>query len=284
LWDAENKRHGSFSSNGLVIKDNFQKDGNLDHNKQKLFDWLAIHGHKLTNFNILGGEPLFQSEFDQCLDFFFKHPAPDLDLQIFSNLNASASKIESVVNKMRSLIDHGCIRQFTVTASLDCWGREAEFARFPLDLSVWQRNFERFLVEPWIRLVVGSTVTPLTIKTLPDLVAKINHWREQRPVHHYFNSVNYPSYLFIDMFGDIFSQDFQRALDLMPEDTDQQRNTKKYMLGISKQSANGHPKISEIRKLLAFLDEMDRRRQTDWRSIYPWLIPVFDSVLGPVDR
>jgi hypothetical protein len=284
LWDAENKRHGSFSSNGLVIKDNFQKDGNLDYNKQKLFDWLAIHGHKLTNFNILGGEPLFQPEFDQCLDFFFKHPAPDLDLQIFTNLNASASKIESVINKVRSLINNACIKQFTVTASLDCWGSDAEFARFPLDLTVWQRNFERLLVEPWIRLVVGSTVTPLTIKTLPDLVEKINHWHEQRPVHHYFNSVNSPSYLFIDIFGDIFYEDFQRALNIMPETTVEQRNTKNYLTGIAQQSASGRPNISEVRKLYTFLNEMDRRRQTDWRSVYGWLIPVFGRLLRTVDQ
>jgi len=284
LWDAENKRHGSFSSNGLLIQDNFQKDPNQNINKEKMFRWLEKNGHALTNFNILGGEPLFQLEFDQCLDFFTRFPAPDLDLQIFSNLNASVDKIESTIKKVRMLIDNQCIRQFTVTASLDCWGVEAEFARFPLDLTVWQRNFERLLAQPWIRLIIGSTVTPLTVKTLPDLVIKINQWRQQRPVYHYFNSVNSPSYLFIDIFGNIFWQDFQRALDVMPEHNVEQITTKNYLRGIAQQSANGKPNITEVRKLRAFLDEMDRRRHTDWRSIYPWLVPIFDDLLKSVDQ
>jgi pyruvate-formate lyase-activating enzyme len=284
LWDAENKRFGNFNKNGLTISANFAKNPNFANNKEKLFKWLRHHRHGLTNFNILGGEPLFQKEFDECLDFFEQHPAPDLDVQIFTNLNASESKIDSTIGKVRKLIDGKCIRHFTVTASLDCWGPEAEFARFPLDLRVWERNFERLLTEPWIRLVIGSTVTPLTVKTLPDLIARINQWRQQRTVHHYFNSVNAPSYLFIDMFGDIFRYDFERALDIMPEATEEQKNTKNYLAGIALQSVSGQPNISEIRKLRTFLDEMDRRRQTDWRAIHSWLTPVFDNVLGPVDQ
>ena len=284
LWDAENKRHGTFRKNGLTISAGFIKDPDLDKNKEKLFDWLRHNGSTLTNFNILGGEPLFQQELDQCLDFFKQHPAPDVDLQIFSNLNASVQKIDSIIDKVRELVHAGKIRRFTVTASLDCWGRDAEYARFPLDLSVWQRNFERLLAEHWIHLVVGSTVTPLTIKTLPDLVSRINQWRQQRPVHHYFNSVNSPSYLFIDIFGDIFRPDFEHALHLMPDLTPEQRNTKNYLRGIAKQSASSYPNTEEVFKLRTFLDEMDRRRQTDWRDVYAWLIPVFDSILGEVDH
>lgn len=280
LWDAENKRHGTFDRNGLTLGAGFIKDPNLVKNKEKLFDWLRVNGSALTNFNILGGEPLFQQEFDQCLDFFRQHPAPDVDLQIFSNLNASMQKIDSTVHKVRQLLDAGNIRRFTVTASLDCWGRDAEYARFPLDLSVWKRNFERLLKESWINLVIGSTVTPLTIKTLPDLVSQINQWRQQRPVHHYFNSVNGPSYLLIDIFGKVFQQDFERALDLMPDQTPEQRNTKNYLRGIALQSASGHPKTAEVMKLRTFLDEMDRRRQTNWRDVYSWMIPVFDDILS----
>lgn len=280
LWDAENKKHGSFRKNGLTISDSFAKDPDIQHNKQRLFAWLIDHAYDLTNFNFLGGEPLFQNDLDHCLDLFAKHPAPDLDFQIFSNLNASQQRLGSIVDKVRTLIDLGHIRQFTVTASLDCWGESAEYARFPLDLSVWSRNFELLLAEPWIRLVVGSTVTPLTIKTLPDLIMKLNHWRSQREVHHYFNSVNSPSYLFIDILGDIFGEDFEKALNLMPVDTPEQKNTRLYLEGIGRQSASGEPNKQEILKLRTFLDELDRRRHTDWRRVYPWLETVCSRVLA----
>lgn len=279
LWDAENKKHGAFSHNGLSIPDSFAKDRNMEHNKQRLFDWLAEHAHGLTNFNILGGEPLFQPDFDRCLDIFSRHPAPDLDLQIFSNLHATEERMKSVITKVKKLIDAGGIRAFTVTASLDCWGPQAEYARFPLDLLIWQRNFELLLAEPWIKLIVGSTITPLTVKTLVDLVAQINRWRTQRQVHHYFNSVNNPSYMFIDILGDVFVDDFNKALELMPVDTLEQKQTCEYLRGIALQSAGVGPNATECLKLRTFLDEMDRRRNTDWKQCFPWLQPVFSKIL-----
>jgi hypothetical protein len=280
LWDAENKKHGEFQKHGLVISDSFRKDPHIEHNKQRLFSWLIDHAQDLTNFNILGGEPLFQQDLDRCLDLFVQHPAPDLDLQIFSNLNATQQRMENMISKIRKLIDLRHLRQFTVTASLDCWGPEAEYARFPLQLAVWQRNVQLLLDQPWIRLIVGSTITPLTVKTLPDLIAQLNHWRAEREVYHYFNSVNSPTYLFIDILGDVFQEDFEKAVDLMPAHTQHQQQTREYLKGIALQSANAQPNIGETRKLRTFLDEMDRRRHTDWRKVYPWLEPIFEEILN----
>jgi sulfatase maturation enzyme AslB (radical SAM superfamily) len=121
LWDAENVKFG--------LKP-FDKSVNLESNKQKIFAWLREHGHNLTNFNILGGEPLYQQELDQCLDLFEQYPAPELKLQIFTNLNAKLERVQDTVTKVKRLIDNNCLREFEVTASLDCWGAPQEYARF----------------------------------------------------------------------------------------------------------------------------------------------------------
>lgn len=279
LWDAENKQHGRFSRNGLIIPANFVKSPNIEQNKQRLFEWMAQHGSQLTNFNILGGEPLFQDDLDRCLTFFDQHPCPQIDLQIFTNLNARLRRVERVVGVVRDLIDRGHLRKFTITASLDCWGREQEYARFPLKLETWQENFEYLLEQDWISLVVGSTITPLTAHTLPDLVERINYWRQQREVHHYFNSVNSPSYMFIDIFGDLFVEDFQRALRIMPEDTPDQIRVKGYLDGIAQQSSHPGVNPAEVMKLWTFLEEMDRRRHTNWRDTFPWLVDPMQNIL-----
>jgi len=284
LWDAENKKYGTFRKNGLVISDKYTKDPDFENNKQKLFAWLESNCHHLTNFNILGGEPLFQKEFDQCLSFFDKFPAPHLNLQIYTNLHASEDKINSTIRTIKKLIDQGKIQQFTVTASLDCWGPEQEYVRFPLNLATWKRNFEILLSHDWIRLVVGSTITPLTIRTLPDLVCQLNEWRNIRPVYHYFNSVNNPSYMFIDIFGDLFMPDFEKALSLMPQDDIDQKNTYRYLQGIALQSSDNPVNHSEVLKLKTFLDEMDSRRSTEWPEVFPWLYTMFQQILSPVDQ
>jgi hypothetical protein len=266
LWDAENIKWGQPA---------FIKSPNFADNKLKLFEWIKIHGHQLTSFNILGGEPLYQAELEQCLSLFEQHPAPELKLQIFTNLNAKLSHVKKIVQRVKQLIDKNCIREFEVTASLDCWGPQQEYVRFPLNLAEWEQNFNYLLEQHWINLIIGSTVTPLTVKTLPDLLEKINQWNLIRPVYHYQNSVNGPSYMYIDIFGDIFAEDFDRALALKPTTTPEQQNSKNYLQGIAKQSGSNLPNLKEITNLFNFLNTMDQRRNTHWPTVFPWLVSEF---------
>ena len=266
LWDAENIKFGDAP---------FNKSKNIEINKQKIFEWLKINGHHLTNFNILGGEPLYQSELEDCLELFEQYPAPELKLQIFTNLNTKIAHLKRVVARIKQLVDQNKIREFEVTASLDCWGLPQEYVRYPLNLVSWEKNFEYLLGERWINLIVSSTTTPLTIKTLPDLLQKIKEWNTIRPVYHYQNSVNGPRYMFIDIFGDIFIDDFNRALELKPNITPEEKSSRQYLEGIAKQSASNGPNELAIQTLFNFLNEIDRRRSTDWKKTFPWLINEF---------
>ena len=266
LWNAENVQHGEPA---------FVKSPNIEANKARLFDWLKLNAHTLTVFNILGGEPLYQAELEQCLTLFEQHPAPELKLQMFTNLNARLPYLKRIIQRVRKLIDSGNIREFEITASLDCWGAPQEYVRFPLNLTEWQQNFEYLLSERWINLIINSTVTPLTVKTLPDLLQKINNWNAIRPVYHYQNSVNTPSHMFIDMFGPIFQEDFARAIALKPCDTPEQLASRRYLEGIAQQSVSREPNIKEINTLFNFLNTMDQRRNTHWPTTFPWLITEF---------
>jgi len=268
LWDAENIKFGEPA---------FTKSKNINSNKQKIFDYLKMYGHHLTVFNILGGEPLYQEELWQCLELFEQYPAPELKLQIFSNLNAKPAHLIKIIDKVEQLINTDKLREFEVTASLDCWGAPQEYVRFPLNLSVWEENFNYILSKPWINLIISSTITPLTIKTLPDLLVKINEWSKIRKVYHYQNSVNGPENQYIDMFGDIFVNDFNRAIDLKPEQTPEEISSKDYLIGIAKQSANTTPDIKRIVELYHYLNKLDQRRNTNWRNVFPWLIDEFSK-------
>ena len=64
LWDAENIKFGG---------PGFLKSTNIESNKQKLFNWLKNNGKHLTVFNILGGEPLYQTELDECIEIGRAH-------------------------------------------------------------------------------------------------------------------------------------------------------------------------------------------------------------------
>jgi hypothetical protein len=109
---------------------------------------------------------------------------------------------------------------------------------------------------------------------------KINEWNMLRPVYWYGNSVNSPDdCLFIDMFGSVFEDDFNRAIELMPDQLPEHFSVKRYLEGIRDQSKNNVPDLTKIKKLYIMLEQMDERRSTNWRTIYPWLIELFQQHL-----
>ena len=81
--------------------------------------------------------------------------------------------------------------------------------------------------------------------------------------------------MYIDIFGDIFAQDFLRALELKPTDTEEQRSSRDYLEGIYRQSINNAPNTKEIAHLFNFLNTNDQRRSTNWRLTFPWLVDEF---------
>jgi organic radical activating enzyme len=266
LWDAENIQFGLPA---------FKKSLNIESNKNKIFEWLKHNGHNLTTFNVLGGEPLYQKEFEDCLELFESNPAPELKLQIFTNLNIKLDRLKNIIQKIKHLVDTDKIREFEITASLDCWGKEQEYVRYPLNLTSWEQNFNYLLTQKWINLIVSSTITPLTIKTFPTLVQKVVAWNKIRTVYHYQNSTNSPLNQMIDIFGGIFVEDFNKAIDLKLERTPEEIASKKYLEGIAKQSQFKGPNIESIRSLFHFLNELDIRRKTNWRKTFPWLVDEF---------
>jgi hypothetical protein len=80
--------------------------------------------------------------------------------------------------------------------------------------------------------------------------------------------------MFIDICGDIFFDYFTNALALKSAETPEQQSSRDYLAGIAAQSA-GTPKPDKIVKLFDFLNEMDRRRSTNWAETFPWLINEF---------
>lgn len=271
LWNDELKRFGGATF--TIVK-------NFESNKQKCFSWLKNNIYELHQLNVLGGEPLYQVEFDQLLDILEEVPAPDLTLTFFSNLAVAQDKLIQKINRIEKLKNKGNIKRLIITASLDCWGAEAEYARFPLDLNTWEKNFNYILPKDWITITIGSTITPLTIKTLHVLMAKINEWNKTRPVYWYGNSVNNPDYMFIDMFGGVFNKDFELAIAQMPNVLSEHQSVRNYLIGIQHQSANTGINLTRIEKLYTMLEIFDQRRNTNWRDVYPWLVDLFEQHIG----
>ena len=237
------------------------------------WQWMSKNSASLSRIHVLGGEPFYQKEFDDLLTYFENNAHPQLEFNIVSNLMISLPKLTSYVNRIKKLIATKKIRRLDITCSIDCWGKEQEFVRYGIDLVKWETNFNYLLSQSWIVLNINQTISPLTIKTMPELLRKLKEWKKTRAVGHYFSEVAPgPLYLKPTIFGnEIFKEDFEMIVSLMNDTTHREQEAKKYMKGIQSHVLSSSVNTQEIENLKLFLNEIDRRRNTNWKELFPWI-------------
>ena len=278
-WAAENKRHGYWEHKGFRLIDDYKKSDNRRAYVEKFWLWWDRHYNHLTHFQFLGGEPFFQREFDECLDFIEARSNPNLTFNISSNLNCETDRLIDKIERFKQIQADGRIKTLQITGSIDCWGPAQEHLRFPLDLNRFERNFEYLVSQDWIVLSINSAISSLSIKAMPELLRKLNGWRLQRPIYQNFMTIQDPQPMNPDYLGgDVFADDFAEIISIMQETEHLDQwysNFVPYMQGIARQVAASKPNLEKLSELKAYLNELDRRRGTNWPVLYPWLVEQF---------
>lgn len=278
--EDEYKKHGTVFNTGRSNWDQWSMNKDYDQMVQALWLWLEKNHQDLRSFHILGGEPFMQKEFDDCLDFFDSHPNPNMEFVIITNLSVGDKKMDHYIDRFKALIAKRKLKALQITASLDCWGPQQEYVRSGLNLKQWERNFEKLLKLKWIRLQVNHAICGLSVKTMPELLQKMQQWSSIRPIFNNFMTVQDPSYMNPTIFGGgVFEKDFELIESLMMNNTEHAKSAKLYMNGIRKQIAYSKPNVQEIRNLKYFLETIDTRRKTDYKTLFPWLVEEFDKYL-----
>lgn len=255
------------------------KSDNFADLLEKFFGYLDKNYHQLKRLHVLGGEPFYQKEFFRLIDYVSNNKNPDLKLNIVTNLMVSKNVLEKFIDTAKQALSERRLARVDVTASIDCWGDEQEYTRFGLDLQQWQENFEYLLSHKWLYVGINSTITSLTIKTLPDLLKYINQLRESHRINHSFGLVDGNPQLHPGIMGqDYWQQDFGKILAEMPRNHRHDELSYDYMSGIAKTINSSQEDLQKQIHLRHYLDEIDRRRCLDWRNVFPWLADKLDQI------
>lgn len=281
--EAENIKHGHFYQNNVKIPVvNVQREKTSEYFALFL-NWLSKNVGALKRLHLLGGETFIQHDLmNGVLDILEKNPSPELSLCTFSNLNVPDKYWNEYTTRIQDLQRAGNIARFDLTASIDCWGPEQEYVRSGLNMDKFESRFAWAAAqsEDWLHLNVNQTITSMTIRTMPDLIEKIKQYSKHRAIGHYFQFVG-PNGTLDEVNGhqhpkqfayETWANDFDRILKAMPQDTSDQREAIPRMQGhrklLQQHTQHNYKKISELH---TYLDELDRRRGTNWRELFPYL-------------
>jgi pyruvate-formate lyase-activating enzyme len=277
-WEEENRRFGKFDQGRVQF--GFDKKWNENYDQMLADFWKYLHDkdryQHIRYYQILGGEPFFQSEFDTSIEFWEQHPNPKLTFNIITNLKVPHRKFRSYIDRFERMVQNGQMKRLQITGSIDAWGPQEEYVRYGLDLAEFTENYEYLLDKNWIVLSINTCITGLTIKTLPELIERINQWNDRRhpdnPINFSFMTAMTPHTMVPDIFpASVFAADFERVLSVMREKTPGEISAKHHMQGIIKQIQSSPANTESIHDLKVYLTEIDRRRNTNWRELFPWL-------------
>jgi organic radical activating enzyme len=254
-----------------------QQNKLYDHQKQQFWSYLIENDRfkVLTWFNLLGGEPLVIPELDECLDFWDNHPNENLTFQLHTNLKINDYRFDKFLSRIEKLTKQKKVYQFKIVASLDGLGPQQEYVRYGLDTKQWIRNFEKLLKIPNVSVGINSAISALTLHEFPPLLEKIIEWNKDRRnidriVHSFVIDMDYTTpYMFnIDVFEDTIER--CKKLFIVKSNTD--LAIKKRWEGFELRFNNSIKDLEKIKRLKKYLSELDKRRNTDWKKTFPWLV------------
>lgn len=265
LWAAEDKR---FNRNTEEIAKLEELRKTYPLRLAAHWEWMKTHAHNISVYNILGGEPFFQVEFEQNIEFFQNYPCPDTNVSIFSNLKVKNDKMKSILDKIVKLLDSRKIKKFKIVCSIDCWDKQQEYIRHGLNLQQWEENFLTILHEyPQIELMIHGTIISLSLPTMHTLCQKVTDWNKIREVAHSISMADAQE----DMHLEIFPKDYFKNYFELARNCSTNTTVLNSIDSFEKVANMQDVDYNKIKNLKTKLDDIDMRRGSNWRKLWPWL-------------
>ena len=279
-WKSEIRKHGGITyPNGDTIglysptAKRMTKHPQRKQFWEKTKEWMLKNGHELARLHLLGGETFYQSELDEMLDVLEKMQNKHLELNIISNLMVKEDRFKSVIERIKKLLVDRKLGRFDLSASIDGWGPEVEYARTGLKCDHFDKLFSYAVKEKWIVLHTNQTVTSLSVNSIPKLLEKVKEYRQyNKKISLYFGAVGGVPQLHPDVFGSKFWSPYLKKIqDSWPDDLETDKTQKSYMEGVFHSIKNEDPHPQKFLYFKHYLEQLDKRRNTNWRETFPHL-------------
>ena len=263
---------------------------------EAFWQWWPTLIKELKIFRITGGEPLLNKNTFKVLDFLIENPHPELSLSINSNLCVPKKILKEFIEKMTIIQNNKCIKEFRMYTSCEAHSAKAEYIRYGLDYKQWLASCESIIRDiPDSRLHLMATYNILSVTSfksmLEDLLVLKNRYTIQPHRPHTVSIdipyIRYPEFMTVWTMPPEWLTHIEDTITWMYKNLQQtywpplcgigffdyeiKRLERVYV--VCKQAINDPTKQEEIinnrKNFVAFVDEHDRRRGTNFLKTFP---------------
>lgn len=147
---------------------------------EAFWKWFPSVYPTLHTFRITGGEPLLSKNVFKVLKYFEDHPRPNLEFAINSNMCVPERNLNKFIDACKDLKANNKIGQLSLFTSVDTWGPQAEWIRNGFSMEKWEANIDNYLTNvPGTNIGIMITFCFLSIPKFNLLLDKILEMRRK---------------------------------------------------------------------------------------------------------
>ena len=272
--EQENKKFGSFAFGGLSMPEIGGKNDQTEGYLEKAYSWLRNNVQTIKRLHVLGGETFLQRNLmNSVLNILNEYPNNNLQVNIISNLSVPEKLFDEYTDRFIALKNENKIFRFNLSASIDSWSDKPEYVRYGLDRTLFMRNFKKAALSDPINFQVDHTISVMSIRDMANIVQLVNEHGVHRYIRRYYALAGGQNGIFQPKIfgGKFWKDDFEKILDMLPKTTSEELDDYNQLAGLWATFKDLPPEPEKIKLLHVYLDEIDRRRDTNWRLAFPYL-------------
>lgn len=303
-WVSEIEQHGLYPLINPKNKYHHSIDGLHFYKEENnpyiaaFWNWFPDAYKHLHVLRITGGEPLLSDNVFRVIDYIQNNPNTTLEFSINSNLSVPDKLMDRFIDSMENIISTQKIKCINVFTSIDTWGPQAEWIRHGLKLDKFEHNINRWMSEiPNVSLNFMITFCLLSIPNFKELLDKILELREKyNGKSATWQRINFDTPYTVEpphLTGRIADQWVFNKLDenleymktLVNDNNFNKFSTMEYLklqrthAWIKENQFKGNELITNRNDFAIFVEEHDRRRSTNWHSVFPELSDFYKLCL-----
>jgi len=262
--------------------------------------WWPSMYQSLQHFRITGGEPLLSKNTFKVLDYIIENPNPNLEFSINSNMNPPEKVFDQFIEKIKIIINEKKVKSFKIFTSAEAHGKQSEYIRYGMNYNKWLDNIHRVYREiPGIEFTVMSTYNILSLTSYVPFLKDVleikrtygTHNDNRNPMLLDIPYLRYPEHQsifimepeWIDMIYEHTTFMYRNLENKNWQGTanqgfyEHEADKLKRIYTIAKNAGENEWTSINRKNFTIFVDEHDRRRETNFQETFPELVPVYNK-------
>ncbi len=267
-WEKEIEKHGPYK---------LSEDYNLIHTPQienspyvaKFWKWFPQAYEHLFVLRVTGGEPLLDNNTYKLLEYVKTNPRKGLTFHCNSNLMVTENRVQKYINLVKD------IPNTKLYASIDSWGKQAEYIRHGLDIEHFEENLIRLLAQG-IPVGIMCTYNFLSIHNISEFIFKMAELKTQFgdlltvDMPYMVEPLHLSAQICDDSHIHIMEESL-KEMELYPFTTGEIEKYRKTVGWIKANRFKGDELVKHRKDFWAFVKEHDKRRGTNFKEAFPHL-------------